>query len=384
MSDTLDHERDTIDLIRRYATGLIQLQHQLDTGQTPNACFQGSLLQRCFDTASCLNMFCTNGQRWPEDIGKLVNQAAKPLRTWIRHWPSQLDEQLGYEALIEDDFPSPACHELASSSNNPDSELTEARGYQHLLQICASHPNGQQIYVLWRRYTIQYPVIENRAYLLREAERQCHDELVQVLTEHPGLIEDFYQGIAPSMVTEHGDLPLCTLSDTLLSRREDTGSTTPPLSTDYRNPEARRKAAARIYRSMPYQPGVMQLKHAFRRYWCLPGKTELALEQALRARGWTTELWPRLDRVDLTAVSPFQRRLALDVKDYQLPTRLARHFRGFKEYGKDHECWLVIPDYLLELNPQYITQFEQARTSLGRNPVRLLTFSQLLAKLDQS
>src|SRR3546814_11297747 len=93
-----------------------------------------------------------------------------------------------------------------------------------------------------------------------------------------------------------------------------------------------------MHETLKYRNGMLYLRRAFRNFWCLPGLAELELARRLVALGWSTTLWPKLDRVDLVATSPDgNRRIAVDVKDYFSPARLAVRFTGFKEYQADHE-----------------------------------------------
>ena len=82
------------------------------------------------------------------------------------------------------------------------------------------------------------------------------------------------------------------------------------------------------------------------------------------------------------AIAPDGRqRLAIDVKDYLSPVRLASRFNGFKTLEADHRCYLAIPDYISEADPRFEARFEALRAANGRPAVTLLTVSDLLKEL---
>ena len=128
---------------------------------------------------------------------------------------------------------------------------------------------------------------------------------------------------------------------------------------------------------------MLQLRRPFRLYWNLPGRAELALERDLLAAGWKVELWPNLDRIDLIVSSrDGKKRVAIDVKEYLSPEILAVRFEGFKEYAADHECFLVVPDHILETSSGYHRRFESVRASYSKTPVNVRTVSELLRELE--
>jgi hypothetical protein len=178
------------------------------------------------------------------------------------------------------------------------------------------------------------------------------------------------------MVVE-GVIPTCTVSGTIL-RREAFG-----FHTECRDPDAIRRAKSGERRPVKWRPGAIHLRRPFRLYWCLPGLTELQLASRLRAAGWTCELWPGLDRIDIEAISPdHSRRIAIDVKDYLSPENLAARFNGFKEYASNHECYLVVPDYMPAVSAGFERRFEAVRAARAKAPIELRTMSDLLDKLE--
>ena len=129
----------------------------------------------------------------------------------------------------------------------------------------------------------------------------------------------------------------------------------------------------------------MHLRRPFRLYWCLPGQIELELAKRLQRAGWAVDLWPDLDSVDIAATSPDgKRRIAADVKEYLSPENLAYRFEGFKEYSGDHDCFLVVPDYMPELSKRYEDRFQAVRASRSKAAMTLHTVSSLLDELGDA
>ena len=76
-----------------------------------------------------------------------------------------------------------------------------------------------------------------------------------------------------------------------------------------------------------------------------------------------------------------RRRIAVDVKDYVSASRLAVRFAGFREYERDHECFLVVPDHVLQLDQRFEERFEAVRAANSRAEVKLRTVSALVDEL---
>ncbi len=251
-------------------------------------------------------------------------------------------------------------------------ELAENAGYLKLRAICESQGSPEErdaAYVAWRRFVILRPVLSNWT-----ADVYA-DSVLATLDSVDALVEVFYQPI-PEALARAGQLHLCTVSGTVL-RSNGTG-----YGTECREPAAVQAARRGEFREIPFRPGMLQLRRSFRMFWCLPGRTELELERRMVRAGWTCRMWPELDRVDLTATSPDgRRRIAVDVKDYLSPVRLAARFAGFKEYARDHQCFLVVPDYVLDASPLYSHRFEALRASNAQSPVSVRTLSEIVSEL---
>lgn len=358
-------------LITLYASALLKIQAQIDNDGLITAPYVAEL-NRAFNMAAALNVAHKTNQ-WPTDLQALLHAAQQPFYAWVpdRSWDSA-DDFFATRLIVGDEI-SNDCRSLARHEQHLEQELEENNGYALLMSLCHERADGEALYRTWRRWVIENPLLVNFAALLQNPTLANAGRIEE-------LVYTFYQPI-PAALSLKGQLAVCSISGTLLRPMVEPGQ---PLRfhTECRQPEAIRRAHAGTHRALRYVTGLRQLSRAFRTYWHFPGRAELDLEQQLRARGWQTTLWPRFDRVDLVAVAPSGRRLAIDVKDYLVPSTLAARFQGFKEFAATHECYVVIPDYLVETEPHFAERFANCRAALGKNAVTLRTLSQLLADVE--
>ena len=360
--------RDDHQMLRMLARGLLDVQRQIDKHGWLKEGYP-STLQRSFDLAAARNAL-EGEPRWPTDFGALSRLAQKSLYDWGVDVSWDPDGEFVAATLIEGGEITPACIGLAMPGQDPEAELIENVGYKLLKDICRERRDGQAIYVGFRRAVIENPVLTSWTTTI------LTDPLLASVERLDEIVYAFYQKVPEAMVVADG-LPICSVSGTIL-RRDGTG-----FHTECRNPEAVRRARAGDCKRLKWHPGMMHLHRPFRLYWCLPGQTELELAERLQGAGWAVDLWPDLDRVDIAATSSDGcRRIAADVKEYLSPENLASRFEGFKEYAADHECFLVVPDYMPELSKRYEDRFQAVRASRSKAPMALQTVSGLLDELE--
>lgn len=354
-------------MVSLFARGLVDLQAEVDAnGWIKNG--YPSTLQRVFDIAGARG--ATNGDdRWPTDLAELAAQSQLPLYKWKVDLSWDPDGDYTAAALISNGEITQECADLAAPGRDPEAELTENVGFQLLMDICQNREDGQQVYANFRKFIITHPVIGNAISALATVPILTSVERINEI------IDAFYQRV-PEALCVGSSLPVCRISGTIL-RRKRAG-----FYTEYCDPAAIESAKLGHYDARPWRTTTMQLRRPFRRYWCLPGLTEVALAETLSDAGWSCDLWPDFDMVDLAARSPDSTlHVAVDVKDYLSPNVLAARFGGFKQYGRSHECYLVVPDYLPGVVSDYERRFRTARSALGDVQVTLQTLSGLLSVL---
>jgi hypothetical protein len=351
-------------MVTLFARGLLEVQKQID-GYGWLRDGYPSILQRCFDLAAAQNAL-NDEIRWPTDFSTLSRMAQLSIYDWGIDVSWEPDGEYAAATLLENDEITLACVALAMPGQDPEAEIIENAGYKLLKSICQDNRKGQAMYVAFRRMVIERPVLPSWTSAI------LMDPVLAGIERIDEIVGAFYQPVPDSLVI-NGAIPTCSVSGTIL-RRARSG-----FHTECRDPEAIKLARSGEYRAVKWRPGAIHLRRPFRLYWCLPGIAELELAGKLMAAGWTCELWPGLDRVDIEATSGnFSRRIAVDVKDYVSPENLAVRFDGFKEYSSSHECYLVVPDYVATISRGFERRFEAVRAARGKSPVKLRAVSDLL------
>lgn len=355
------------EMVTLIASAIVEIQSRIDAEGWLRAPYPPSV-RRVFDLGAARNI-ADGGDVWPTELQGLMRRAQEPLFRWLPDVSWDVAGDYLAVRLVEQGEASTACRALALPGGDPESEIEENLGYEMLMGICRDRTDGEALYRTWRRTVIENVVMSSWSTVI------VMDPLLATLERSDEIVEAFYDRV-PESFAINGQLPICTVSGTILRRDGRV------FHTESRRPEAVRLAREGIHRTLKYRPGMLYLKRAFRTFWALPGLAELELQRRLEALGWTTSLWPSLDRVDLVAIAPDgQRRLAIDVKDYISPARLAARFNGFKTFEADHECYLVIPDYITEADPRFEARFEALRAANGRPAVALATVSDIVEEL---
>lgn len=359
------NDREMVVLI---AGALVNVQKRIDDSGWLSAPYPPNL-RRALDLGAARNLI-EGAACWPTDLDALARLAQEPLFRWVPDMSWDSGEEFFAARLIEHGEVSAECRKLAMPGGDPEQEIEENLGYEMLMGICRDRADGENLYSVWRRSVIENRILTNWSTTI------LMDPLLASIERIDEIVEAFYDRV-PEALAVNGFLPICTVSGTIL-RREKTA-----FHTECRDPEAIRRAREGRHETLKYRNGMLYLRRAFRNFWCLPGLAELELARRLVALGWSTTLWPKLDRVDLVATSlDGNRRIAVDVKDYFSPSRLAVQFAGFKEYQADHECFLVVPDHVLQVEPRFEDRFEAFRASMGKVKVELRTVSDLIDELE--
>ena len=358
-------------MLRLAASALVALQHEIDTYgflRTPYP----QVVRRTFDVGAARNLAEERGRPWPTDLRALSELAALPLGLWAGDMAWDHDEVFAEVLLVENGEVTPECRELAAGGYDPEQEMVERDGYDALQAACARMGDGDGFYTAWRRCVVERPILST----ILEAAAAVLD--LTDLEDWAGFVHRFYD-VVPESLAFGDQVRTCTVSNTLL-RRARKG-----YHTESRDPSAIRAAVEGRHGTKPFRPRqTLYLKRAFRAYWCHPGVAELALARGLEVQGWRVSLWPRRDRIDVEATSQGGRQLAVDVKDHLSPVGLAKRFKGFKEYEATHECFVVVPDYVVSADQRFGERFENLRRSHGKPAVALRTVSALLRETEEA
>jgi hypothetical protein len=351
------------DLAVYYARGLTKLQEYIDRNGFISAPYPPELL-RAFSIASALNSRAED-TKYPDDLASLLECAAQPFHEWFvdLHWDHAGDYTTAQ--LIRHGVISAECTLLASTPE----DIDEREGYDLLMNRCRPLPNGQELYVAWRRLLIEYPVIESFAEVVRS--QRIFLRNIEAVTE---LDQQFLERV-PRPLTDAGTLSLCPITGTRATFFEH------EWVSESRDPDVQIQLKASGPRRIQWTPDTRQVKRTFRQFWVLPGYYEIDLYRHATAAGWDAELWPKFDTVDLV-LRKGDRALALDVKDHINSVQLAKRFEGFRGYERDHRCFVVVPDYLTRIDSRYRARFNAVRRSQGKLPVDVKTYADILEIIE--
>lgn len=353
------------------SSALVAVQREIDARGFLGTPYP-QVVRRTFDVGAARNLVEERDHPWPTDLRSLAEVASLPLGLWAGDMSWDREEVFAEIRLVENGEVTPECRELAAGGRDPEQELVERDGFEALRAACARIEDGDAFYTAWRRCVVERPVLST----ISEAATAVPG--LTDLDDWTGFVHRFYD-VVPESLAFGDQVRVCTVSGTLL-RKVRKG-----YHTESRDPAAIRAAAEGRHGTKAFRPRqTLHLKRAFRAFWCHPGVAELGLARGLEALDWSVTLWPRRDRVDVEAVSPGGRRLAVDVKDHLSPVGLARRFEGFKEYEATHECFVVVPDYVVAADRRFAERFENLRKSHGKPAVALRTVSALLRDAEEA
>lgn len=353
-------------MVNLLAEGLGELQESIDRLGHILAPYPPAL-SRGLNLAAAWNL--EHGKSYPTSLAGLLSVATKPLYTWCPEYEGEGAEEFGAAVLVRDGEVTPDCLAIARLGDTD----PETYFYKSLMDACSEldDSSAQRFYVAWRRMVIEHPVADSFTVFLNDPSLRNHLGLTQRLAEV------FYEPLT-QLHSERNAIPVCPISGTRIKKIRG------EWVSEYRDP----RAAATIRQNgpsfRPFFPGMLELKRPARIFWALPGLHEIDLFKTAQSLGYQAELWPRMDTVDLIISHPNKPlRFAIDIKEHRSPVGLARAFEGFK-FFKRHQLAIVVPDYLCELNPDYLKLFERARRAYLKSKVQILMYSTFLQMLEEN
>jgi hypothetical protein len=360
----------TQDLVRLMAASLQDVEEQLSSRGWIAVPYHENL-QRLFDLSAARNID-SGSAVYPTDLPSLIKYGSTPLFEWLDDVSWDKEGEFLAETLLQEGQTTHACNLLAAHGADPETELRQNKGFQALYSFCVGQKDGQQIYADFRRLTVESPLLTNISTEILTHPRLC------AIAGNKELLNLFYEPL-PDYYVYDRKVHLCKVTNIPMRIAHSVDGLR--FQTESRDPDAIRLARSGQSYAIPHHKDMRLLNRAFRLYWTLPGQAELELFNSLIAAGWTCELWPKLDVVDIQAVAPGQRfRLIIDVKDYLSPTALAASFNGFGESFKRFQKIIVIPDYLKHYHSNYEQLFSRSRETLGKRKIDIMTVSAFVKK----
>jgi hypothetical protein len=292
------------------------------------------------------------------EIHDLLALCCKPLEEWLSI-PEVLDNGFGRVTFIhaEDGVPTPEAEELASGFDGVTVSLEEQL-FAKFMEILGRYPKttANEYYTATREFVVRHPV--------------CNQDNMKSLTEllpSPLWVviqQQFYESV-PESWEINDSVPLCSHCGNAMRK----GKAGLICRTNACNSAYSASTSQSVLSS-----SLMRASRGIRQYWIEPGLDEIKLFDAIRAGGLAAELYPNSDRVDI-AVG----KVGIDLKAYASPETLGWKFKrnvgGLIYYT---ERWVVIPDWILQTAPSYLSRL---RTAAARPELRFLSVSEALSHL---
>lgn len=307
------------------------------------------------------------GTKAPVSVHDLVWDwcAQRPLSAW----PLTLaqDAQAGGERLLIGGEPGEFCLEWAVQAQDVVSEVHESALVNHVKDT-AGALGRPELYARWRRFVTEHAVLSKEAFLLA---KNAVLDVVQWVT----WLEESYGPLPPELV-RGGQVAVCGGCGQWIAPHPSGRVSCPVWRCEQQPdlPEPRWVEAA----------GARRLHPELVRFVALPGQPELALANALAARGARVILYPKLDALDLVARWPGGHSVGVDVKDWRSPYLLARRVKRFPVWGPGDPCHyrrgcLVVPEDRMRGNRQYRRILDRHCESLRAQPeVSLMSDQELI------
>ena len=297
------------------------------------------------------------------EIHDLLSLCKQPLQDWLRI-PALVDQGLGPIILIDPEYgiPTPESQDLAQGFSTIAAHIEE-RLFDSLKESLKRYPavSAAAYYTAIREFVVRNPVISA-------------EELIDSRPSMPGALwlgvqQEFYEHI-PSGLARSGKIVLCAHCNSLMQTHTLSG-------------EMRCKSRA-CHRSRPAQPGQIldasnarRVHRSIHQYWVEPGIDEIFLFDAMVKEGLPALLYPDQDRVDIAVGN-----IGMDLKTYASPEILGAKFKkgigGLSSYARK---WVLVPDWLVKLTPNYLERLKNAMGEEAGNRLQRLSTSQALSEV---
>lgn len=291
----------------------------------------------------------------------------------IANWP--LDGVSGTLCGTEDRLidrqsgePTQLCHELAVDTRGDSSARQYDRMVVHEAMRACREASSPESYTAFRRLLVDRPVVTELDWIGVTTDLY--------LAPVRDLIDLIYAPVPASYLVDDAYYTPCARCLTLLTPLSGGGWW---CERDHCRHQGAPPPAG------PLRPGecgeVRQLDRPLRQFVTGPGRAETALEQALRRRKLTVEMWPGFDAYDLRITFPDGHVWAVDVKDWAHPGLLGRSARPVRpEPPYDEACW-VVPQFRVEAQRSYLDVYARERPATAGG-LRLLTDRELTSAAD--
>lgn len=298
------------------------------------------------------------------EIHNLLTLCKQPLEVWL-NLPEVMSQGLGPIVLIDPEYdtPTPEAQDLALNFSTIAAHLEE-KLFDTFKESLRRYPeqSANAYYTAIREFVVRNPVA-------------TEDTLAYSKPTVPGGLwlavqKEYYEPI-PSGLVRGGKIIMCAYCNSLMQKHEISGQlrcqsrachqTRPTLSGDTLDATN----ARRVHKSI-------------HQYWVEPGIDEIFLYDALLKAGLPAKLYPDQDKVDIAVDD-----IGMDLKTYASPEILGAKFKqgigGLAHYGRK---WVVIPDWLIKLTPNYLNRLKSAMGEESSQRLHCLSSSQALSAIQ--
>lgn len=294
------------------------------------------------------------------EIHSLLALCKQPLEEWL-NLPEIMNQGLGTIVLIDPEYGTPTseAQDLALNFSTIAAHLEE-KIFESFKESLKRFPeeSAASYYTAIREFVVRNPVA-------------TEDTLAYSKPTVPGGLwmavqKDYYEPI-PSGLVSNGKIVLCAHCNSLMQKHALSGQL--------------RCQSRACHHSRPTLIGqtldatnARRVHKSIHQYWVEPGLDEIFLYDALLQTGIAAQLYPHQDRVDIAVGD-----IGMDLKTYASPEILGAKFKkGIGGLAHYSQKWIVIPDWLIKLTPNYLDRLRRAMGDGSAHRVHCMSSSQAL------
>jgi hypothetical protein len=279
----------------------------------------------------------------------LITLLGQPLKKWPVDWNPDLIIDLNFQFLFGYEY-NPEILDMIPSFNDIEGEFMQ-RSIMKIRNILLTDSTGADQYSKLRKF-----IVESRP-MLREVFRSN----IKKMHINPSLFTILEDEIFESLGENIGSVKQCSYCGRV-----------------YLDPKVQRCTMRCAWHNAKLEPKSyeqgewIQVRSAIHRYTVIPGMPEIDLYNKLQKKGKFQEiiLYPNFDEADIELVWSEGQRWAIDLKDCLNIIDLAKKIDKDVE-DQSHQKWdqfyYVIPEYMLNYQPNYIKLLKEAVVKTPEN-----------------
>ena len=286
------------------------------------------------------------------EIHNLLALCKLPLEEWL-NLPEIFSQGLGPMVLIDPEYgtPTPEAQDLALGFSTLTAHIEE-KLFDAFKENLKRFPeqSADSYYTAIREFVVRHPVVSEDVLAFSKPKVPGNLWL--------GVQTEYYEPI-PGGLARNGKITLCAHCNSLMQKHA--------ISAQLRcQSRACHQSRPTLAGDTLEAASARRVHKSIHQYWVEPGIDEIFLYDALTKAGLPAQLYPHQDRVDIAVDD-----IGMDLKTYASPEILGAKFKksigGLAHYGRK---WIVIPDWLIKLTPNYLARL---RSAMGEESSQRLT-----------